>query len=92
MNRETVRRLAFFAHIALHDDECETLAKDLTSLEAFANFLEPLPSEADLFEGAVTLSQLRDDVASASLDREELLDAAPNQDGQTILVPRTVEE
>ena len=92
MNWETVRRLALLSHIALEDDECLAMAQDLSSLERLADQLEPLPSERDRFEGAVELSELREDTVFAGLERELLLDASPAHDGQTILVPRTVEE
>ena len=92
MNLETVRRLALLSHIALEDDECRAMARDLSSLERFADQLEPLPSERDRFDGAVELSELRGDVVRAGLERAILLEASPTHDGQTILVPRTVEE
>lgn len=88
---ETVRQLAGLSRIAMTDEDCVCFAKDLQGLCALAKDLETEPAVPSL-DGAVTMADLRADLACDGYAREMLLAAAPERDRETFLVPRTVEE
>lgn len=92
ITKENVKHLAMLARIAVDEEVCEALARDLDGLVKLAHTLEPLPPKEDRFAGAVSLDALRRDSVEESLPRDLLLQAAPKQDGEAVLVPRTVEE
>lgn len=92
ITKEDVKRLAMLARIAVCDEECEALAHDLDGLAALARTLEQLPHTTDCFDGTVSLDALREDTVEPSFSRDLLLQSAPKQDGEAVLVPRTVEE
>jgi aspartyl-tRNA(Asn)/glutamyl-tRNA(Gln) amidotransferase subunit C len=92
ITKETVKHLAELSRIAVSSEECELLASDLAELADLAHVLDVLPREADRYEGAVPYQALREDAVNPSFAREELLQAAAVRDGETVLVPRTVEE
>ncbi len=91
MTKETVQRLAALSHIAIDDTECEALAMELQGLCALTDALIAMPKEPQI-EDAVSVAALRSDHSKQEYTREELLQAAPVHDGETFLVPRTVEE
>ena len=92
MTKETVKHLAQLSRIAVSSEECESFAKDLEGLAELARLLETLDREADRFDGAVSYQALREDTVEQSFPRADLLQASARQDGEAILVPRTVEE
>ena len=95
IDRAQVRHVARLARLALSAEEEERLAEQLTSVLGYIERLdavdvsgiEPLAFAGD--EQAAL--PLRDDEPAPSLDREKVLEQAPEQDGQSFLVPRIIE-
>ena len=90
---ERIRELARIAHIALGEEEINSMSGEMQGLYALATVLEQFSEEssaADVFEGGVGINCLRSDVCGECLTREELLDPALREDGY-FHVPRTVE-
>ncbi|MBX2813462.1 MAG: aspartyl/glutamyl-tRNA amidotransferase subunit C [Myxococcales bacterium] len=100
---EEVRRLAQLAHLEYPDEPgTEALFSDeqLVSLQRdIASFLDHV---ADLqsvnidgvpaiTHGVPVTTRLRDDIADATANLSEMLDAAPASDGLAFMVPKVVE-
>lgn len=89
-----VRYVAKLARIALTDEEVERFGDQLGALLEHVNALNSL----DVAEIAATAQVVesrnvtREDAAAPCLDRETLLDAAPQRQGAFIRVPRILTE
>lgn len=89
-----IRYVAQLARIALRDDEIERFSKELGELLGHVAALEELdtasvPATAQVIESR---NVLRQDVLRPCLDREVVLDAAPQRQGGFFRVPRIIAE
>lgn len=91
ITKETVIKLANLSHIAVDDDACARLTHAMQELCDMTDALQADVAEPRQ-EDAIPLSFLRADLAKTEYSRADLLRAAPAHDGETFLVPRTVEE
>lgn len=95
---KTVRHVAHLARLELSQAEEEQFAAQLTSVLGYIEQLssvdvsqvEPLSFAGDV-EPHQAHALLREDKPVQSLPREDALAAAPQQDGQSFLVPRIIE-
>jgi aspartyl-tRNA(Asn)/glutamyl-tRNA(Gln) amidotransferase subunit C len=92
-----VRKLAELAHLDLTDDECAGFTLDLERILAYAESLKALPTEgveptshALLSKGLEGDARLRDDEPRPGLDRERLLEGAPDGGDGLFKVPRVL--
>ena len=89
VSKETVNRLAALSMLELTDAETQQLSGELETIVDYMNILSQLPCvDAD---AAAPAPALRKDRVILSRDRAELLANAPAHDGETFLVPKTVE-
>jgi aspartyl-tRNA(Asn)/glutamyl-tRNA(Gln) amidotransferase subunit C len=89
-----IRYVAKLARIALSDDEIERFSKELGELLRHVRALEELdtasvPATAQVVESR---NVLREDVERPCLDREVVLDGAPQRQGEFFRVPRIIAE
>lgn len=95
IDRAQVRHVARLARLALSPEEEERYAAQLGHvldyverlLAVDVSAMEPLSFAGD--QGAEL--PLRDDVPQPGLSREQALEAAPQHDGQSFLVPRIIQ-
>jgi aspartyl-tRNA(Asn)/glutamyl-tRNA(Gln) amidotransferase subunit C len=94
---EEVRKLAELAHLALSDEECAGLTEDLERILEYAESLQALDTEgvqptshALLSKGLEGASSLREDEPRPGLDREPLLEGAPDGGDGLFKVPRVL--
>jgi aspartyl-tRNA(Asn)/glutamyl-tRNA(Gln) amidotransferase subunit C len=89
-----IRHVAALARIALTDEEIARFSQELGELLQHVGALEKLDTESVAATAQVIESRnvLRADVERPSLDREEVLDAAPQRQGAFFRVPRIIAE
>lgn len=90
---EQVERIAALSKLELSQTELEQLSVELETIVDYMDMLSQLPAESA--EVAGTASPLhnvfRDDRVICSQDRSALLLNAPETDGETLTVPKTVD-
>jgi aspartyl-tRNA(Asn)/glutamyl-tRNA(Gln) amidotransferase subunit C len=94
---DQVRKLAELAHLSLTDEECLGFTRDLESILEYAESLQALDTEgveptshALLIKGLEGEANLREDEPRPGLDRERLLDGAPEGADGLFRVPRVL--
>ncbi len=97
---DEVRKLAALSHLALTDEECESFTRDLERILEYAESLQQLDtadlesveptSHALLERGLEGEGSLRDDEPRPSLDRDRLLEGAPDSGDGLFKVPRVL--
>jgi aspartyl-tRNA(Asn)/glutamyl-tRNA(Gln) amidotransferase subunit C len=89
-----IRYVAKLARIALSDDEIERFSKELGELLGHVRALEELDTASVPVTAQVVESRnvLREDVERPCLDREVVLDGAPQRQGGFFRVPRIIAE
>lgn len=87
---EEITQLGQLARLALDEGETRDMVSQLDGILACMQALDDVPAgDEECREGRDGV--LRADVCAASAPRQAMLDNAPEQDGQYILVARTVE-
>ena len=88
---ETVEHVARLANLSLTAEERETFARQLDTILAYAESIQTLDTAGvepmSHVSGAVLL---RDDVPRPSLDRETVLEQAPDAEAGLFRVPRVL--
>jgi aspartyl-tRNA(Asn)/glutamyl-tRNA(Gln) amidotransferase subunit C len=94
ITREDVAHLARLARLALDDSELDTYAAQLdVIIAAVARVSEVAAADIEPTSHAVPLTNVfRDDVVVPSLDRDEVLAAAPAAEDGRFRVPRILDE
>ncbi len=90
---EEIRKAAVLARLHLTDDEAVRAVSELRNIfdhlellnEADTEGIEPLTCVTD------EVNKFRDDVIAPSLDRQTVMDNAPQTDGECYLVPQVLE-
>ena len=86
---ETVEQVARLARLSLTEEERETFAKQLDQILAYAESIQTLDTAAvEPMSHAVTSEMVREDVPAPSLDRQRVLEAAPDAAENLFRVPR----
>ena len=90
--KEDVASLASVAHMSLDEEECTSLAKELTALHVLAASLEEADGMAQPLLDGVPLSALRADTVGVSLDEAACASLTTHRTEGFVCVPRTVEK
>ncbi len=93
---EEVQRVAELAHLQLAPEEVPRMRKDLNAILDYVAELNELDTAgvaplAQVSELGDFSSELRADVLVPSLDRAEVMRAAPESDGRFFKVPKVIE-
>ena len=93
MTQAQIDRLCRLARLQLKPEERSAVARQLEDIVGYLDALKGLEvsDTPPLYHPLPLKNVLRPDRCTSSLPRAALLDQAPVQDGNTILVPRTVE-
>ncbi len=93
IDRATVEHVARLARLALSDEERERFAEQLGRILEHAALLDaqPLEGVTPTFHVVPITNVLRDDAATPSLPREEVLAQAPAHDAGFFRVPLVLE-
>ncbi len=86
----TVNQVAKLARIHLVEQQIESSAEKLAQILGYIGQLDEveLPEDVTPFFGAIeSVNAIRDDQLQASVPRKEILDNAPDSDGEFYLVP-----
>ena len=89
MNQETVERMAALSKLHLTQEEVQQLSCELETIVNYMDILSQLPSE-QAERPSLLNNVLREDRVICSPDRAVLLSNAPETDGETLVVPKTV--
>ena len=90
--KETMERLAALAKLELSPAEQEQFSGQLETIVNYMNILAQIPGEDTAAAPSNGLRNvLREDRVISGLDRSKLLSNAPETDGVTLTVPKTVE-
>ena len=88
---ETVEQVARLARLSLTEEERETFAKQLDQILAYAESIQTLDTAAvEPMSHAVTSEMVREDVPAPSLERQRVLEAAPDAADSLFRVPRVL--
>ena len=88
---ETVDHVARLARLSLTDEERQTFAKQLDQILAYAESIQTLDTAAvEPMSHAFTTEMVREDVPAPSLDRQRVLEAAPDAAENLFRVPRVL--
>jgi aspartyl-tRNA(Asn)/glutamyl-tRNA(Gln) amidotransferase subunit C len=94
---DLVRKLAALSHLSLTDEECAGFTEDLERILEYAESLQALDTEgveptshALLEKGLEGEASLRADEPRPGLDRERLLERAPDGGDGLFKVPRVL--
>ncbi len=88
---ETVERVARLAHLSLTEEEKTLFARQLDQVLAYAEAIQALDTKDVLpMSYALATGRLRADVPRDSLDRERVLDEAPDTAEGLFRVPRII--
>ena len=85
---DDVHRLAELARLTVDSVRVETLAAELSDITEYVQVLQSVA--CTLAPPPRTMSSVRKDEVKPSLDREELLNAAPRSNAEGFVVPRVV--
>ena len=88
VTEKDVHRIAKLARLHIDEDAAPALAHDLSSILGYVRVLTEVP--VDAISDEVTMETLRHDQEQPSMSREQLLAAAPQQNGDGFVVPRVV--
>ena len=93
IDRAQVERMARLAKMDLSEEETMMLRKDMAEIIAFADQLNALDlGDTPTTTHAVPVKNVyREDICKPSYDRSEILENAPEQDGECYIVPQVVE-
>lgn len=90
---ELVRHVAELARLDLADEELATYTSQLDAIVGYVAQLDRL--DLDAVEGTAHAVDLtcpwREDEVQPSIGREQVLEPAPDQDGEHFVVPRIIE-
>jgi aspartyl-tRNA(Asn)/glutamyl-tRNA(Gln) amidotransferase subunit C len=91
-SRDEVQRVAKLARIALTSEEIDLFARQLAGILAYAEQIAAVDTSSAHPHPPAPGTPLRADVMLPSLERDALLDAAPDADRETGLfkVPRVI--
>jgi len=95
INKKEIHKIAALAKIEIKDSEIETYSDQISKILEYVGKLNEVDtSKIDKFSGSLLndSQNLREDVQSESLDREEVIKLAPESDGVYFKVPKVIKE
>ncbi|MBI4768666.1 MAG: Asp-tRNA(Asn)/Glu-tRNA(Gln) amidotransferase subunit GatC [Deltaproteobacteria bacterium] len=92
LSKPEVEHIAFLARLQLGTKEIETITQQLNSILGYMEKLSELDTSGiEPTTHALHLSNaFREDRVVPSLDRDEVLDLAPDQGGSAFVVPKVI--
>ena len=93
MKREDIEHLAKLARIAVTESEADALAKDITSILGYVSEIEEITgnAEGEKIVGALCNVMREDkDPHEPGIYTEDLLNAAPEREGQYVVVKKII--
>ena len=88
---ETVEKVARLAHLSLTEEEKATYARQLDQVLAYAEMVQAVDTSAvEPMSHASGTSPLRGDEPAPGLERETVLEGAPDADSGLFRVPRVL--
>ena len=93
ISKETMERLTALSKLELSQTELEQLSGELKNIIDYMDILSQLSVECTEFAETPSLlhNVYREDHVICSPDRTVLLSSAPETDGETLTVPKTVD-
>ena len=92
LNVTDISHIASLARLSFSESESERICEELCELLSLADELSAVDSAGGVgLCGALPLEALREDTASESLSREDILAAAPSVSNGFVAVPRAVD-
>lgn len=91
MNDFDIDKISALSRLEIRDTEKETLIREMNAMIVFADRIKA-SAEYNAVEKTYIGSELRADIAAPSLDRDILLEQAPQTKNGYISVARTVKE
>ena len=94
MNVADLDRLAQVAHLEVNEKDKESIVNDMNQLLALLDQLDQIELDATTRlerSEKIDYSTLRDDVPFPSMDREDILEHAPNKEDGYIVVPNVMD-
>lgn len=89
VSREEIMKLAILSKLFVADDEIDKLTKDMAEIISFADTINNASDEGTDFDNINNLSNvLREDTVIPSLEREKILQNAPDSDEGCFLVKK----
>ncbi len=94
INSNDVRKVAKLARLELDEDMIETYTSQLEKILDYVDQLEKIDTDTvpPTTRAVEVVNVLRDDSAQDTNIREELIDLAPNRDGDFFRVPKILPE
>jgi len=95
INKKEIHKIAKLAKIDIKDSEIDMYSEQISKILGYISELNEVDtSNVEDFSGYDLNGQqnLRDDVASKSLDREDIIKLAPDSDGVYFKVPKVVKK
>ena len=95
MKKEDIEHLAKLSRIAVQDAEAEKLAEDITSILGYVSEIEEITGDALIEKKIGALyNVMREDTDphAAGLYTEDLLNLAPERDGQYVKVKKILDK
>ncbi len=95
IDKKEIHKIAALAKIEIKDSEIDTYSDQISRILEYVGKLNEVDtSEIDKFSGNLLndSQNLRDDIQSESLDREEVIKLAPESDGVYFKVPKVIKE
>lgn len=92
VNIDDVRHLAVLSKLSLSDDELRSLTSDIDAILGYIDQLDQLDTEGvkPTFQLTGLSNVWREDAIKSQIDREKLLDLAPEQLGNQVKVPKVL--
>lgn len=89
VSREEIMKLAILSKLSVADDEIDKLTEDMAEIISFADTINNASDEGTDFDNINNLSNvLREDTVIPSLEREKILQNAPDSDEGCFLVKK----
>ena len=95
ITKEEIKKISSLAKINIPDDELDNYSEQISKILDYMSTLNEVDtSKVEEFSNALFNSEqlMRDDEVEPSLNRDDILDIAPDSDGVYFKVPKVIKE
>tara|TARA_B100001540_G_C15468095_1_gene488770 strand:+ start:352 stop:648 length:297 start_codon:yes stop_codon:yes gene_type:complete len=95
ITKEEIKKISSLAKINIPDDELDSYSEQISKILDYMSTLNEVDtSKVEEFSNALFNSEqlMRDDEVEPSLNRDDILDIAPDSDGVYFKVPKVIKE
>ena len=95
ITKEEIKKISSLAKINITDDELDNYSEQISKILDYMSTLNEVDtSKVEEFSNALFNSEqlMRDDEIEPSLNRDDILDIAPDSDGVYFKVPKVIKE